>query len=290
MHSNVELSILIPTFNDECFGLVKSLSEQLSATHNVSWEIIVADDGSTNQGVISLNRSINELDNCNYIERKDNIGRAAIRNYLAQKASFDTLLYIDSDMAIISSDFIAKYIAIEGDVVYGGYKVVEENYSLRYRYEKSCENIHIAEKRNIKPYDDFHTSNFLIKRSLMLKYPFDESFRNYGYEDVYFGKQLKQAGIKIRHIDNPVGFCRFETDEEFINKTDEATATLLAHREELNRFSRLLAVRQKMEKWHVRGLFALISKTLAPSIRRRLCHEGAPLWLLRIYKFLKVAD
>ena len=40
------LSILIPTYNDPCFELVDTLRHQAEAT-GISYEIIVADDGST---------------------------------------------------------------------------------------------------------------------------------------------------------------------------------------------------------------------------------------------------
>lgn len=41
------LSILIPTYNDDCYELVQALALQAKALNLADWEIIVADDGST---------------------------------------------------------------------------------------------------------------------------------------------------------------------------------------------------------------------------------------------------
>ena len=90
-----ELSILIPTYNDVCMPLATSLQRQ-AETLGTNYEIIVADDGSTDQDTILQNRSINSLPHCRYVERKENVGRAAIRNFLANEASHPFLVFIDA--------------------------------------------------------------------------------------------------------------------------------------------------------------------------------------------------
>ena len=132
------LSILIPTYNNVCLELVKSLQAQASLLSSSSeirssspesfsrfeYEILVADDGSTDKGTVEENRIINTLPHCRYIEREENVGRAAIRNFLAQEAKYPWLLFIDSNMNIISQQYLADYQREkESDVIYGGYQI-----------------------------------------------------------------------------------------------------------------------------------------------------------------------
>ena len=56
------LSILIPTYNDPCFELVDTLRHQAEAT-GISYEIIVADDGSTSEETLKTNSAIDSLPN-----------------------------------------------------------------------------------------------------------------------------------------------------------------------------------------------------------------------------------
>ena len=188
MQQKKELSILIPTYNDVCTDSVNTLMKQAESIGDLRFEIIVADDASTDENVVEANRAIDRMTNCRYIRRENNVGRAAIRNFLAKEARYEWLLFVDSGMGIVRSDFIFNYLQAEGNPIYGGY-VVEgdaENLrgNLRFRYEKANEPNHTLEQRLKQPEQDFHTSNFLVSRSLFLQHPLDERFRRYGYEDV----------------------------------------------------------------------------------------------------------
>lgn len=288
-----ELSILIPTYNDPCLGLVQTLSRQARQHYGLTWEIVVADDGSTDREVLEQNRRINNIPHCRVVENHQNIGRAAIRNMLAREASYNMLLFIDADMLVPDDNFVRNYAVQTADVVYGGYIVVspydsEEPCQLRYRYEKSCVRNHTVQKRKENPYKDFHTSNFLIKRDIFTTHPLDERFISYGYEDVFYGKQLKNAAIGIEHIENPTAFCVFENDEEYVSKTDEAIATLKRFSNELMGYSRLLEIKAMIKRWHLSPIVRILCKPLLPVIRKSLCKGGAPLWLFQLYKVLAI--
>ncbi|MCR5469832.1 MAG: glycosyltransferase [Prevotella sp.] len=250
------LSILIPTYNDLCVKLVKYLQQQADAI-GISYEIIVADDASTDEVVKEGNRVINCLKNCRLVECEHNRGRAAIRNFLVRQSVMDWLLFVDGDMTVCKSDFLRCYAESEGaDVIDGGLvigKYISGN--LRSLYEKSAEKDHTLEKRQQSPYLDFHTANFLIRRDLILRHPFDERFRHYGYEDVLLGKDLEQHHVSILHIYNPLSFEIFETNEEFVSKTEEGLRTLHRFREELRGYSRMIALADKLPRplirlWH----------------------------------------
>jgi len=242
----MDISILIPTYNCNCTTLVNDLHHQAEKL-SIHYEILVADDGSTDSSATDMNRTINSIPHCQYLERKENIGRAAIRNFLAKKAQYAWLLFIDSDMMVCRENYLEQYIIqllhLEEtlSVLYGGVCIGPlQSGNLRSMYEKASEHGHTMQSRRQKPYHDFHTANFMIPRHLMLQNPFDLRFRHYGYEDVLFGKQLKLLGIPIVHIDNCLSFEKFESNSDFINKTEEGLRTLYQFRNELKGYSRLL--------------------------------------------------
>ena len=276
------LSILIPTYNDVCCQLVNDLQSQAAAL-GIDYEIIVADDGSTDEAVLRQNRTINALPCCRLLERGMNSGRAVIRNVLANEARYPWLLFIDSDMTVCRTDFIERYILTVGDVVYGGLVIRHTTrQNLRARYELSRASEHTLERRRQSPYHDFHTANFMIRRDLMLTHPFDERFSRYGYEDVLLGKTLQMNAIGIEHIDNPLSFEIFESNAAFVSKTEEGLQTLYSFRHELRGYSRMIDFTEQhpvvsvlIRCWHH------IAKKWE---RRHLCSNAPTLCVFTLYR------
>jgi len=285
-----ELSILMPTFNDYCLEVAKELQRQASLVGDLSFEIIVADDGSTNLDVVQQNEAINHLDYCRFIRLETNVGRAAIRNFLAEQARFEYLLFVDSGMGIASEDFISRYVSYSGQTpVYGGYQVggnkAELKNNLRFKYEtKAAELNSSVEKRNENPNADFHTSNFLVEKQFFLNHPLDTRFRKYGYEDVLWGKRLKEEGVAISHIDNPVLFDHFETNEQFMKKTEEGLLTLREFSNELKGYSRILSTADMLKKLHLKGIFRKLFQAFKTQWRRNLTGSSPSLFIFKIYK------
>ena len=282
------ISVLIPTFNQPCLELVSQLQTQLEQAA-VAYEIIVADDGSTNERTVEANLGIATLARCQYIVRKENAGRAAIRNFLAQEAQYDLLLFIDSDMSLVDDQYIRRYLAADCDsVLDGGVRIVgdedEWRGNLRYLYEKAEEPHHTAPERQRTPYQHLHTANLLIRRELMLKYPFDERFRHYGYEDVLLGKTLRRHRVAIKHIDNPLGFSTFEANADFVAKTEEGLRTLYEFREDLRGYSRLLTLVSGIHIPLVKSMIRWMHRLAGPAVRRNLCSMHPRLFLFKLYK------
>ena len=281
-----DISILIPTYNHVCVELVSTLQQQASQLP-INYEIIVADDGSTIASTIQANRAINDYTNSRYIERPKNAGRAAIRNYLAEKASQPWLLFIDSDMVVRRPDFLRQYVDTsdelavwDGGICVGGdAKLLSRN--LRYQYERAAEHEHTAERRQQEPYRDFHTANFIVPRQLMLKNPFDLRFRHYGYEDVLFGMQLERRHIPIYHIDNPLSFEVFEENAQFLDKTEEGLRTLHTFRQELKAGSRLL---QRVERLGWLMPLLRLYHQATNKLERRILLRHPSLFLFSLYR------
>lgn len=287
-----ELSVLIPCYNSRCRKLVESLSALLKKEEDkvaFRYEVIVADDGSTDNSCVEYNKSINSLDNCRYIIREKNAGRAAIRNFLAQQAQYEWLLFIDCDMVVRNENYISQYVnSHDSSVMYGGYSVNGDPNSLkgnlRYVYEKKSEASHTYSKRQEKPYKDFHTSNFIVKRNIMLQYPLDERFYHYGYEDVLWGKSLKEHSISITHINNTLSFEKFENNTSFLSKTEEGLTTLYQFKKELEGYSNIIEYTKKLQRFRLIPFVRLINSLFSKYIKYNLQGNNPSIFMFNIYK------
>lgn len=225
------ISILIPIYNYTVVDLVKSIHYQL---HNTSeeYEIILIDDCSQEE-YKTQNKKCALLNNTTYTELDCNIGRAKIRNELAQKAQYPYLLFIDCDAKIDNQSYIQNYLnecKNHEQIVCGGVKYEdnkpEKDKLLRWKYGRKRE-MKTANQRNLQPNKSFTPFNFLISKDLFLNILFDERVIEYGHEDTLFGFQLKQQNITIKHIDNPLIHCGIETNAIFLEKTKQSIQSLV---------------------------------------------------------------
>jgi len=255
------LSILIPIYNCQCSKLVNDLHEQ-GVLNNIDFEIVCLDDKS-DQEYIEANKNLGELEHVVYELLEENIGRARIRNLLAAKAKYNSLLFIDCDMAVDTDDFLTRYIeGIDGPgAVIGGvaYELVVPNpeYILRWTYgrERESNSMEIRAKR---PYASFMTGVFLIDKSSFDAIKFDESITRYGHEDTLFGAELKQQGIAVKHINNPLIHQGLEVNSAFVSKTEEAIQTLaeLVQSGKIRNDVKLYRVYKTLKAFYLTGLFA----------------------------------
>ena len=288
------LSILIPAYNHDCTRLVSELAMQLrmlkSTVKDMECEIVVIDDGSTDSGILLSNRRIGSMDFCRYIENGHNIGRAAIRNQLAAEARYEWLVFLDCDVVVLRPDFVQSYYGMRhiADVVVGALRFSDSSGryadNLRYRYESRYVRKHVQRRNRQTAYTAFRTTNFMIRRSVIISHPFDESFEGYGYEDTLFGKELKDVGVSLTHADIDVTIDEYDTNAAFVEKTEESLRTLSAHADQMEGFSKLLAVWHTMTRWRFTCLSRPLLKPLLPVIRHQLVSNTPSLLLYDIYK------
>lgn len=223
------LSILIPTYNCNVFKLVNVLNNQANEA-KIEFEILVLDDGS--QKFHTENNKINEFQFCSYEILKVNIGRSAIRNLLAKKATFDNLLFLDSDTIPVDSNFISNYLLqinkeekiVSGGILYSKLKP-KESQLLRWKYGNSREALS-AKIREKNPYLRLLTLNFMMKKSVFEKVSFNENIPNLRHEDTLFSYDLKNHKIRIEHIENPVYHLGIDEFEIAIKKENESLIAL----------------------------------------------------------------
>lgn len=284
------LSILIPVYNWDCTKLIKDLHFQ-GLVLGIPYEIIVADDCSTAKDLLEKNRIVAEShENCRFFALQHNIGRAAIRNFMADQSRYEKLLFLDCDSAVKSKQFLKKYVvaADKASVVCGGLihpdEMPQQGVELRYLYEKSAANERSAGFRSKNPYLRFTSFSFLIEKSVFMAIRFDESYIGYGYEDVQFGHELEQNGISILHIDNPMAHLGLEASDAYLAKTRQAVLNAFEHKKVIGDSSKLLTHYNKVLKWKMRWFFRIMWTFFQKSMEKNLLGPKPKLRVFSLYK------
>lgn len=301
--THIDLSILLPSYNNVCVSLVQVLQRQADALRGkldkpFRYEIIVADDCSTDAACIDANRVIGDMLHCRYLRMEQNVGRAQIRNVLISESRGDYVLLIDSDLFLCDDNYLYKYATLTADVVYGGTRIGGEGFAmvdneantenlkgnLRYIYEKKAEPSHRAVFRQLRPNQEISVCNLYARRDIMEAHPFDSRFKAYGYEDVLFGKRLAESGIEVTHIDNPVLINEFEPNSVFVKKTEEAILTLCRFEQDLEGYSNLKTKVTTLGRYIPLSLFRLWHRIMKNKEKRNLTGSKPSLLLFKLYK------
>ena len=285
----MSLSILIPTYNYDCIQLAKDIQGQAEDL-GLDYEIIIGDDGSTDGKIVGKLIDFCSHPHCKLLRMKRNVGRAVIRNMLGHEASGNNLLFMDSDAEMVVTNFLDRYLsAIESHDIVSGFishpsTPPSSDKLLRYEYERRSESRFSASHLNKMQYPPFSTFCFMIHKELFDRFTFDESFTGYGYEDVMYGKHLRENGYRIYYIDVPLRHNGMEKNSKFIDKTEMSLRTLKKHESELHDEVRLLRTIHKLHKF---GLSGIVKKMLSPwleKMRSNLCSDNAKLRWLNLYK------
>lgn len=301
--THIDLSILLPSYNNVCVSLVQALQRQADALRGkldkpFRYEIIVADDCSTDAACIDANRVIGDMLHCRYLRMEQNVGRAQIRNVLISESRGDYVLLIDSDLFLCDDNYLYKYATSTADIVYGGTRIGGEGFAmvdneantenlkgnLRYIYEKKAEPSHRAVFRQLRPNQEISVCNLYARRDIMKAHPFDSRFKAYGYEDVLFGKRLAESGIEVTHIDNPVLINEFEPNSVFVKKTEEAILTLCRFEQDLEGYSNLKTKVTTLGRYIPLSLFRLWHRIMKNKEKRNLTGPKPSLLLFKLYK------
>ena len=199
------ISVIIPTFNRS-----EILEKCLLALHHQSierdrYEVIVVDDGSTDQTekVVHATRSV--FSGIRYL-KKDNRGPAAARNLGIRNSKGEILLFIGDDV-IASPDLVREHvrwhkenyprdhIAILGFVTWSPeIKVTPfmkwlEHGGPQFGYYR------FVHGQDVPP-GDLYTANVSYKKSFLLRHSlFDEDFSYAAFEDSELGLRLSKKGL-----------------------------------------------------------------------------------------------
>ncbi len=193
MQPNV--SVIVPAYNSgkTLTVCLKSLSKQTYPSEK--YEIIIVDDGSTNNTSIILS-SLPEANLFKVIHHSENCGLAAARNTGIKNAKGDILIFLDSDMEV-EKGFIEKHvtfhrknsvIGVLGSII----PDIENPYDKyqRYLYESKRGATKFDINKPI-PFNAFIFNNTSIKKIAFGKAGlFDENIKMYGGEDTEFSYRV----------------------------------------------------------------------------------------------------
>jgi glycosyltransferase involved in cell wall biosynthesis len=288
------LSVLIPVKDWNPLVLIESIVSQLIECE-IPGEILISDDSTFSESS-KISDLASEIPMVRYFCRKHPLGRSGNRNFLADQAKFQYLLFIDGDAGVQSNDFIRKYLesadkdtVLCGGTLYKNEPPADPDFLLRWKYGKAREQSD-AKNRQKKPWKSFTTFNFLVPVDLFQKIRFDESISGYGHEDTIFGIQLHLAGIHIKHLDNGLLHLGLEPSLIYLEKVRQSGVNLR------NLYSRglfppgnvkdvaLLAAWIRFKKLHLSWLFGAWFRYRKNSIEKKLCGGDPSLLLLDLYK------
>lgn len=288
---DIFLSIIIPVYNYDCYDLVRTLHTQLT-DNGMTFEIIVAEDGSREEEALQSNRRIAELTHCRYIPRKENVGRAHVCNFMLSESTGQWILIMDADAVVPDDTYISNYQKAfdeyDVDVLHGGLyhseKYFKEGTELRWTYERAADRHRGTDELNINPFKSFSTFNVAIRRSLFASIGFDENCKEYGYEDALLGINLKEKGATIRHIHNPLIHVGLDSNAAYLQKVETSLRTLRAIRDKFNGQTTLLKAYTSLKSYHMAWLPLLLYKLFKPLMRRNLLGRKPNLKVLALYK------
>jgi len=248
------ISIVVPTFNrSDILDITLACLVNQQTSH--SFEVIVADDGSSEQ-IVDVVRKYESLIDIKFVRQKDyGYQLCAVRNLGLRTAKYEFLAILDCDMApnpkwvesymalLIENDDVAligprKYIDTHGlsgeqfiedpGLIESLPEVLTQNsvagktqatISVDWRLEhfKKTDNLRLCDT----PFRFFSGGNVAFSRKWLDKAGwFDEEFNHWGGEDNEFGYRLYRQGCFFRAVDEAMAYHQEPPGKE--NETDRA--------------------------------------------------------------------
>ena len=285
------LSVLVPTYNRNCHLLATILAQQCAKIDGLEWEVVVVDDGSTDAAAMASNRWVRQIEGVRLVENGRNVGRAAIRNRAVELSKGDWLLFLDDDVMPADERFVERYVKVmakdKWDVICGGVKALskkEDETSLRWIYDAYAEEKMTLEWRRANPFMCFTTQNFAARRTVFDKVRFDETLKQYGFEDALFGIELGEKKFRIRHSNNPVEHLGLEPNAEYLHKTELAMQNLHQLGAPMTERAPVAKLFTKLCGWHLYWPLRLWHALFGGLERRLLCSRYPSVHVFQLYK------
>src|SRR5687768_637150 len=174
-------TVIIPTYNRAGF-ITRTVQSVLDQTYK-SFEIIVVDDGSTDNTEAVLQPIIQEHSNVSYFKKK-NEERGAARNFGITKAKGQYVTFLDSD-DILYSDHLQVAVELIGkknspEIFHLAYEIVRTDGSVVTKYNNYSGSLNI---RLIRLGNILSCMGVFVRREIAIKNLFVEDREMSGSED-----------------------------------------------------------------------------------------------------------
>jgi len=193
----IKASIVIPAYNRRRILEKALLCLKEQSCDKSLFEVLIADDGSTDDVSQLLKRPSKEL-NLRYFYQKKK-GAASARNKAIEKAKGEIIIFLDSDI-FASQELVEEHIRFhqQGDGIIVQGPVIQTHNLNRF----------VAGKKLTDFYNTFFsTGNSSIRKKYLIEAGgFDEGFTEYGWEDLELGFRLKKLALKPLWNKKAVGY------------------------------------------------------------------------------------
>jgi len=205
------ISIIIPVYNEE--KRIALTIDQVVASNTLGLikEIIVIDDGSTDNTVknlksqISDHKSTNENSKLSLITNKINQGKGAVLKEAFLKSTGDIVLIQDADLEYSPSDYpelLQPFLTQEADVVYGSRFISNKPHRVLYFWH-SVINKYLTTLSNIFTnlnLTDMETGFKVFKGDLIRSLALHLKTKRFGFEPEITARISKIKAIKIYEV------------------------------------------------------------------------------------------
>jgi len=188
----IRLSVVIPVYN-AALDLERCLIALEQSTYS-EWEVVVADDGSTDGSGEVARRHRAQL-----VSLSENGGQSRARNRGATAASGEVLLFIDADVCVHADTLARVAAAFASDPDLGALMGSYDDRPAAPSFLSQYKNLfhHYVHQRGCAEAATFWSGCGAIRRRLFLSMGgFNEEFR--AIEDIELGYRLRRAGHRIR--------------------------------------------------------------------------------------------
>jgi glycosyltransferase involved in cell wall biosynthesis len=200
------ISVIIPVYNaaEHIDETLSSVTSQFLPNH---WtlEIVVVDDGSTDQSAIVINNFRDKR--IRLIQRNENGGRAQARNTGIDKASGVYCIFIDADCSYLNRHAIHTYIRCFEKGIRACFGVVTSDGTGFWDWYQRDN--YYRRLKNGSPLNLITTQNFGAEREALLNAGgFDVAYQKYGFEDRdLFLTLLKLLAQGVIRVDPSLKVC-----------------------------------------------------------------------------------